>query len=200
MEMIEHEHYPAERHMVQTQDGYILGVYRIPRVQKPSRKVMLLMHGLTAAAPAFITFGRKSAGYYFSDAGYDVWIGNFRGNTYSRRHVTLNPDRPEFWSFSWHEMGMYDLPATIDYILQATNQTKLTYIGHSQGVTAAFVMLSTRPEYNRKISVLHAMTPPIVFKYNHPLYPKSLEKINEIGVSIDAECHIRVYFMRNLCT
>lgn len=197
MEMIEHEHYPAERHMVQTDDGYILGVYRIPKmgVQPNKRKVMLLMHGLTAAAPAYVNFGgKRSAGYFFSDAGYDVWIGNFRGNTYSRRHITLNPNRPEFWSFSWHEMGMYDLPAMIDYILQTTNQTKLTYVGHSQGVTAAFVMLSSRPEYNRKISVLHAMTPPVIFKYNHPLYPKSLERINEIGVS---KTNFN-YFLKNL--
>lgn len=100
----------------------------------------ILFVGMTSAAPAFLTFGRNSsAAYKFSDAGFDVWIGNARGNTYSRRHITLSPNDPKFWDFSWHEIGIYDIPATIDYILQQTNQTKLSYVGHSQGVTAMYV-------------------------------------------------------------
>lgn len=45
--MINSEHYPAEKHSVQTKDGYILTVHRIPNVNKPSnnRKVILFMHG-----------------------------------------------------------------------------------------------------------------------------------------------------------
>lgn len=138
MRMIQHENYPAERHQVKTNDGYILTVYRIPQISnvKNNRKVILLMHGMTSAAPAYLTFGRStSAAYKLSDEGYDVWIGNARGNTYSRRHVTLSPKNPKFWDFSWHEIGVIDLPAMIDYILQHTNQTKLAYVGHSQGIT-----------------------------------------------------------------
>lgn len=181
--MIRHEQYPAERHEVVTKDGYILSLYRIPKRTR-NNKVMLLMHGLTAAAQAFLAFGKKiSAAFKFSDDGYDVWIGNFRGNTYSRKHTRLDPEKQDYWNFSWHEMGIYDLPAMIDYILAATNQTKIAYVGHSQGVTAAFVTLAERPEYNHKISVFHALTPPVLFKYNHPLYPRSMNKINEVGVS-----------------
>lgn len=47
--MIQHQHYPAKRHTVQTRDGYILSVYRIPKVdyyQRNNRKVILLMHGM----------------------------------------------------------------------------------------------------------------------------------------------------------
>lgn len=61
--------------------------------------------------------------------------------------------------FSWHEIGVYDLPANIDYILNATGQNKLFFIGHSQGTTSFFVMASERPEYNDKIAMMTALAP-----------------------------------------
>jgi len=90
-----------------------------------------------------------------------VWLGNDRGNTYSRKHVDLDPDvnRAEFWDFSWHEMGYYDLPAGIDYILNVTQQSELFYIGHSMGTTMFFVLGATRPEYMAKVKTAVLMAP-----------------------------------------
>ena len=76
-------------------------------------------------APAFV-LARK---------GYDVWLGNNRGNRFSQKHSTLNPKQKLFWQFDWEEMGTYDTPAVIDYILNLTNQSKISYIGHSEGAT-----------------------------------------------------------------
>lgn len=61
--------------------------------------------------------------------------------------------------YSWHEMGTYDLPATIDYILSVTGLEKLIYVGHSQGTTQYFAGISTRPEYNSKIRIMVALAP-----------------------------------------
>jgi gastric triacylglycerol lipase len=76
-------------------------------------------------APAFVA----------ARAGYDVWLGNTRGNKYSRKNVKWNPDfnREQFWDFDMTTMGTYDLPAELDFVSQYTGFEKIAYIGHSQG-------------------------------------------------------------------
>lgn len=33
------------------------------------------------------------------EAGYDVWLGNYRGTEYSEEHETLNATQREFWDY-----------------------------------------------------------------------------------------------------
>jgi lysosomal acid lipase/cholesteryl ester hydrolase len=66
------------------------------------------------------------------EAGFDVWMGNARGNRYSRNHTTLTPGQPAFWAWSWQQQAEYDLPASIDYVLEVTQQQKLVLVGYSQ--------------------------------------------------------------------
>jgi predicted alpha/beta hydrolase len=56
-------------------------------------------------------------------------------------------------------MGIYDLPAVIDYILARTRQQGVYYIGHSMGTTMFFVLTSFKPEYNTKIHLMVALAP-----------------------------------------
>lgn len=105
-------------------------------------------------------------GYVLADEGYDVWLPDARGNYYSRMHTKLNPNfHQSYWNFSFHEIGVYDIPATIDFILNKTKQDKLFHIGHSQGNTVFYVMASERPEYNDKI-IAHFTFAPTAY-FNH---------------------------------
>ncbi|XP_047004161.1 lipase 3-like [Schistocerca americana] len=162
-ELIQKYGYPVEEHFVTTADGYILRMYRIPSSPKatyPSKYPILVMHGLESSAADWVVMGPdKAFAYILADAGYDVWLGNARGNKYSRNHTTLNPDKSDFWQFSWHEIGYFDLPAMIDYILDQTRRTDLFYAGHSQGTTSFYVMASTRSDYNAKIRVMFSLAP-----------------------------------------
>lgn len=60
---------------------------------------------------------------------------------------------------SWHEMGMHDLPAIVDHVLNTTGQSQLQYVGHSMGNTMLYVMLSSKPEYNAKVKLASALAP-----------------------------------------
>lgn len=98
-----------------------------------------------------------------ADEGYDVWLGNARGNKYSRNNVKYNPDKnSKFWEFSWHQIGKIDLPTMIDFVLNITGVDGVYYAGHSQGTTSFYVMAASRPEYNDKIKV-HVSLAPIGF-------------------------------------
>nr|CAD7412783.1 unnamed protein product [Timema poppensis] len=98
-------------------------------------------------------------GYSLYDAGYDVWLGNSRGNYYSRKHVNMTKSDPKFWDFSWHDMGVHDIPAVIDYILDHTGHKDLFFIGHSMGCAMFFVGMAAKPRYNDKIRVMFGLGP-----------------------------------------
>lgn len=169
MELIEKSGYSGQTHEVETEDGYILTVHRVlSNNNTVNNGPVFLMHGLLATAADFVITGPKIAlAYLLSDNGYDVWMGNARGSKYSTAHRKHRIDSREFWNFSWHEIGFYDVPAMVDYVLNVTEASSTFYIGHSQGTTALIVMLSEHSEYNKKITQAHLMSPS-AFETNLP--------------------------------
>jgi len=61
----------------------------------------------------------NSPAFLLAKDGFDVWVSNSRGSSYSRLHKFLDPDHdPEYWDFCFHEMAEYDTKAIIELILK----------------------------------------------------------------------------------
>ncbi|XP_034250602.1 lipase 3-like isoform X2 [Thrips palmi] len=163
--LIQHYGYPAERHHVTTDDGYILGIHRIPgsgssQREAVRRPAVILAHPLLSTSAEWLVAGpEKALAFLLADEGFDVWLLNVRGNTYCLNHTTLSPHDDAFWDFSFHEHAVLDLPATIQYVVRETGQQQVQYVGFSMGTTIMFVMASERPDVAKHVTMFTALGP-----------------------------------------
>lgn len=170
-EICHYLHYPAKEYDVVTQDGYILKLFRVQAKHSElvnTKPVVLIQHGLLDVSDSFIVNEEQSApALILANQGYDVWLGNNRGNVHSRRHSRLNPDTdPAFWNFTFQEMIEFDLPALFDFILKAVPGQKINYIGHSQGSLQMFAALSQRaPLIVENVGKFVALAPAVYFQH-----------------------------------
>lgn len=147
--------YPYEVHYLTTSDGYILQLFRVQAKAQQGinilKKPVLLNHGIFCGGDVWIcNIEELSPVFILANAGYDVWIGNFRGNKYGRNHTWLNPDKDqEFWDFTWQHSSLYDIPNTLSYIYHLTRQ-KISLIGHSAGALSIIGMLAGEPREDVK--------------------------------------------------
>lgn len=129
------------------------------RPGEPPRPAVFLQHGFLDASHTWVINNRfeslgfvvRCAGWtccfylfivlicsFFSqlaDAGYDVWLGNNRGNIYSNKNTHLSNDTDAFWAFSWDEFAQFDVLTQVDEVLRVNGRSNVTYIGHSQGTS-----------------------------------------------------------------
>lgn len=133
-----------------------------------------------------------------ADEDLDVWMGNCRGNIYSRGHTTYDvhgsqEDQQKFWSFALDEIGYYDVPASIDYVLNATGETKMHYLGHSQGSAVFLMMASEKPEYMDKIEMFHAVNPAV---YMSHLESSLISFVARHSDTFDVSLHLTKFFSK----
>ena len=82
----------------------------------------------------------------------------------------------------------YDYPAAIDYILEATKQEDLFYVGYSMGATHYFMLLSELPEYNAKIKAGFVMGPAVFIgnrflRMGKPFYEYMMSALDWLGMN-----------------
>lgn len=174
-ELCEHYGYYCEEHIVQTGDGYLLGLHRLgwkrgeedervnagPGKNGLKKKVVYLHHGLMMNSEVWVCLTERERCLPFElvERGYDVWLGNNRGNKYSKKNIHMAPTDTKFWNFSMDQFAFHDIPDSIGYILETTHQPSLSYIGFSQGTAQAFATLSIHPTLNEKVDVFIALAP-----------------------------------------
>eukprot|EP01017_Pseudomicrothorax_dubius_P041234 TRINITY_DN6572_c0_g1_i2.p1 TRINITY_DN6572_c0_g1~~TRINITY_DN6572_c0_g1_i2.p1 ORF type:complete len:376 (-),score=63.21 TRINITY_DN6572_c0_g1_i2:61-1188(-) len=176
--------YYAEEHFVQTDDGYILRIFRVlyPSAEL-NGKVVLLQHGIADSAEAWVVNDLdKAIGLVLARKGYDVWFGNNRGNKFSRNHTSLNPDHDaKFWEYSFQEFAHYDQPAVFPYIVKVTGVNRISYIGQSQGTSQMFAALADRePNVVNHIDKFIALGPVVHMKHITNL-PMKLGAYSRLG-------------------
>jgi hypothetical protein len=111
---------------VRTEDGRDLTVHHIRGDAEPTAGPVLLAHGTGVRAELF--YGaptRRSIVDALVEAGFDVWVGNWRGSI----------DLPEC-SYTLDEVARYDHPALIATVLRETCAETLKAIVHCQGSTS----------------------------------------------------------------
>ncbi|KAG1878899.1 Alpha/Beta hydrolase protein [Suillus subluteus] len=146
-ELCQYWGYTHEEHVVLTNDGYLLGLHRLPtkrgqRKQSPGtstgKPVVYLHHGLLMNSEVWIclTNAERCLPFVLAEQGFDVWMGNNRGNKYSKKSVHHDPNSVKFWNYSLDDFAWHDIPDSIQYILDITKSSSLSY---------AFAALSIHP-------------------------------------------------------
>ena len=128
---------------------------------------MYMSTNVMYSAELFMMHGPDlSPAFYFYNQGYDVFMSNLRGTTFSRRHETLDPDVDrEFWAFNY---GSYEIDqrANIQYILDLTQQAQVYVYAPAVGATAFIIGMSFYPDwYQQRVITAAFMGPATTFSY-----------------------------------
>ena len=182
-----------ETHIVKTQDDYLLQIHRIPFDSKRQKDtdykgIVYLQHGLMMCSNIWLCHSenptKNNLPLYLNSLGYDVWMGNNRGNRYSNKNLNVERHSEKFWNFSLDEFAIYDIPDSLHYILNTTSlekknsifgydfyngevENRISIVAFSQGSAQIFASLSLYPDLNSKVisfvALSPALTPPGLF-------------------------------------
>ena len=125
-EICQENGFGTESYTLVTPDDYVLSLYRIPgtfsEMKAGTKKpAVLMMHAQDCDMMEWVwNDADRANAFILARAGYDVWMGNNRGNRYSNGHLTMNTQDHEYWDYYQEDMGLKDLPTLIDFILETT--------------------------------------------------------------------------------
>lgn len=169
----------VEDHLVRTEDDYILTLHRIrPRPGRFNGKVVYLHHGLLMCSDVWVCNIEKNKNLpmVLHELGFDVWMGNNRGNKYSTAHLHRLPKQTKFWDFSIDEFAFFDIPNSVQFVLDRTGVDQLVCIGFSQGSAQMFAAFSLSEELNMKVSQFIAISPAMTPRGLHNRIADTLAK------------------------
>ena len=87
-----------------TKDDYLLTLYRIPgefaeaKAKTTQKPAVLMLHSQDWDMTQWVTNDAdKANAFILAEAGYDVWMGNNRGSTFSKGHTEYTRHDFEYW-------------------------------------------------------------------------------------------------------
>jgi gastric triacylglycerol lipase len=182
-QLIRNNGYRCDDYWTETEDGYLLSLQRVYPSTGARKGVVFLQHGLTDNSAGFcLNLPSLALPFILADKGYEVWLGNNRGNGISMRHKTLDPKKNKFWEFSFDQMAKYDLPANINFVLKTSGAATLTYIGHSQGTIQAFAGFSSNNSIASRVNLFVALAPVAYAGNVRASFLKQLARLNSAQI------------------
>lgn len=154
-----------EEHTITTSDNIHLKLIHIIKKENLQKKryPILFIHGILDSSDSWLINNIKSnLPLILSNLNFDIWLLNCRGNKYSKMLENQNiiSDNSNYWNFSFHEIGIYDIPSTINFI-SLYNSNKLFLICHSQGCTATLAgICENNALYKSKTCGIIFLAPP----------------------------------------
>lgn len=117
-----------QQHTVKTDDGWGVQVFRYTPKSDGRGEPILLCHGAFANHHNFDIPSGGSMAEYLSEAGYDCWLMDYRGDKSSKPATGKSRRSAEIDDYITE-----DIPAVIDFILNHTGYAELHAVGHSLG-------------------------------------------------------------------
>ena len=144
-EYMERFGFKLEEYPVTEEDGHVLSIWHL-QPKNPNGKVVYFQHGLGDTSWTFFQLKHKSLPFFLVKEGFDVWLGNHRGNVFSAK---FNPEIKDTGLFNctMDDFVKLDLPAMINYVKSRTGVEKIYYLGHSEGTTIFFMLAMQDPIY-----------------------------------------------------
>lgn len=129
-----------------------------------SKKAILIQHGVSDSSDGFLCNSEdRCLPLVLAKMGYDVWLGNCRGNYYSEEHLYLDKEKDStlYYDFSFDEMGRFDIPAVIQKLQSIRkNNNKISCIAHSQGGATLLAGMAFNNEfYSSKLDLFVGLSP-----------------------------------------
>ncbi|WBW71317.1 triglyceride lipase-cholesterol esterase [Schizosaccharomyces osmophilus] len=162
--------YDLEEHFVRTSDGYLLCLQRVYKAEEQEslsklayKPPVLFIHGLLMNSEIWVCNIKREDSIPFAlvDQGYDVWLGNLRGNKYSKKNVKYGSESREFWNFTLDSIAIFDIPSIVKYILSVNKSDSVAFVGFSQGAIMALAALSIDNELRKSVRAFIALSPAI---------------------------------------
>ena len=148
---------------IETMDGYLLTTYKLKNEKLKSslygtKGPVILQHGMFQShLPFILNQPSYSLAFIMVENGYEVYLGNNRGNVHSRRHKEFSPYEDRFWDFSFDELR-HDVVANVNYVYELHSQPVI-FIGHSQGAAQILAALASIEELQPRVRAMVCLAP-----------------------------------------